>query len=127
MPRLRLLVLTITTLALAIALQTPLRAETTIQVSTTDDDIAINGNCTLREAVIGANTNTAVDNCPAGSASDTILLPAGTYFLALFGPGENAARSGDLDILSDVTIAGAGVDATVIDGASQEDPFADRV
>lgn len=115
------------TLALACMLQTSLRADTTIVVSSTDDDLALNGNCTLREAVIGANTNTAVDSCAAGSGADTIVLPAGTYVLTLAGPGENASHTGDLDILSDITIRGTGAETTIIDGGSLEDPFADRV
>ena len=66
----------------------PLRAETTIVVTTTADDLAANGNCTLREALVAANTNTAMDGCPAGSDVDTIVIGAGTYILSLTGPGE---------------------------------------
>jgi len=42
----------------------------------TADDTLVNGNCTLREAIIAANTDTAVDACPAGSGADEIQLPA---------------------------------------------------
>ncbi|MCT1478720.1 right-handed parallel beta-helix repeat-containing protein [Microbacterium sp. p3-SID336] len=39
-----------------------------------------NGLCSLREAVEAADTNTAVDGCPAGTPGiDTITIPAGTY------------------------------------------------
>ena len=41
---------------------------TTITVTSTADGIVTDGNCTLREAVQAANTNTAVDTCPAGQA-----------------------------------------------------------
>ncbi len=41
-----------------------------------------NGNCTLGEAIQAANTDTAVDNCPAGDGDDIIELAAGaTYTL----------------------------------------------
>ncbi|MFZ0427714.1 MAG: CSLREA domain-containing protein [Acidobacteriota bacterium] len=110
-----------------IALSVASRAGTTIPVTTTADDLAIDGDCTLREAVIAANTDLPVDRCPAGSGADTILLPAGTYVLSLTGPGEDASQSGDLDISSDVTIRGAGAAVTYIDGGSFSEPVSDRV
>jgi CSLREA domain-containing protein len=57
-------------------------AATVITPSTTADDLTNNGNCTLREAVKAADTDTAVDACPAGSGADVISLQAGTYTLA---------------------------------------------
>ena len=92
------------------------RADAIIAVTTTADDLTVNGNCTLREAVIAANTDAAVDACPAGSGADVIILPAGTYTLQLSGRDEDAAQTGDLDILSDLSIQGAGAGLTVIDG-----------
>lgn len=71
---------------------------TAINITTPADDLTANGNCTLREAVIAANTDTAVDGCPAGSASDAIIVPAGTYVLTLVGTGEDAAATGGLDV-----------------------------
>ena len=91
--------------------------DTVITVTTAVDEITSNGNCSLREAVMAANSDTAVDNCPAGSGVDTIELPAGTFTLALAGKGEDAAATGDLDILAPVTIKGVSADATIIDGA----------
>ncbi|MFJ5921103.1 right-handed parallel beta-helix repeat-containing protein [Kitasatospora sp. NPDC092948] len=39
-----------------------------------------NGLCSLREAIEAANTQTAVDGCPAGGpGTNTIVVPAGTY------------------------------------------------
>jgi CSLREA domain-containing protein len=105
----------------------PLQAQTTIIVTTTADDLAVNGNCTLREALVAANTDTAMDGCPAGSDVDTIVLGAGTYTLTLTGPGENHARSGDLDVTSVVGITGAGPAVTIIDGGSFDYPLSDRV
>lgn len=40
---------------------------TTITVNGTGDTIAVNGACTLREAVTAANTNVASGDCPAGT------------------------------------------------------------
>jgi CSLREA domain-containing protein len=91
---------------------------TTISVTTTLDDTTP-GNCSLREAVIAANTNLAVDACPAGEAGpasvDVIELGAGVHVLAIAGANENAAATGDLDVTDDATIVGQGSSQTVID------------
>lgn len=66
------------------------------------------GDCSLREAIIAANT--------AGGAN-TITLPAGTYSLSLTGADEDAAATGDLDITAGtLMISGAGRNTTIIDG-----------
>ena len=44
---------------------------TTITVTTTSDEVADDGECSFREALEAASGNTAVDQCPAGSATDT--------------------------------------------------------
>jgi CSLREA domain-containing protein len=64
-------------------------------------------NCSLRAAVQEANALTG---------ADSITLPAGIYVLTLTGTDENAAATGDLDILEALTINGAGAGSTVIDG-----------
>jgi CSLREA domain-containing protein len=63
----------------------PVVRAATITVSQFADDDASNsnGSCSLREAVEAANTDAAVDGCPAGSGADTVVLPAGTYPLSL--------------------------------------------
>ena len=95
----------------------PVAQAAPISVTTTNDDNTVNGNCTLREAIIAANTNTATDACAAGNdINDTINLPAGTYVLTLTGAGEDFGATGDLDIRSELTIAGAGAATTIIDG-----------
>jgi len=53
-----------------------------IQVNTTADEIKNNGKCSLREAIQAANTDTAVDGCPAGNGAN---LPAGDGALFLWG------------------------------------------
>ena len=54
----------------------------TIGVTSTADVVAADGNCTLREAIVAANTDTAVDECAAGSGIDSIWLSAATYTLS---------------------------------------------
>ncbi len=50
----------------------------------------------------------------AAAPGDTIVIPPGTIVLTGI-PGENANATGDLDILKDLTIVGAGAALTVID------------
>jgi CSLREA domain-containing protein len=93
----------------------------TITVTTTDDEYDENaGACSLREAIVAANTNTAFGGCDAGAEGvDTITLPAGTYELTTDGDGEDEAATGDLDITEALIIEGADEATTIIDG--QED------
>lgn len=88
------------------------RASTTINVNSTSDVIANDGKCTLREAIIAANTDTAsgaaANECPAGSGVDTIVLPAGTYTITIAGLNEDSSLTGDFDVKQSVTIRGAG-------------------
>lgn len=107
----------------------------TLVVDTTNDAIDSSGDCSLREAVIAANTNAAVDGCAAGepgtTAIDTIQLGAGTYSLSITGTDETWQAGtgpdpydvvdtpdpavGDLDLLDAVSIVGAGSALTTID------------
>ncbi len=89
-------------------------------VTTTEDELATNGRCSLREAIRSANVDAAVHpDCPAGTGADTIRLPAGTYRLTIPGAGEDAAATGDLDITETVTILGAGAASTCLRRAPQ--------
>ena len=76
----------------------------TITVDSTADDLELGatGNCTLREAVIAANTDAAVDGCAAGSGPDLITIPAGTFTLTIPRPadGTDSPTVGDLDLTS---------------------------
>ncbi len=72
------------------------------------------GVCTLRAAVQEANQT---------AAEDRIVLPAGTYVLTLLGANEDLAGLGDLDLLEDVDIEGAGADLTVVDGNDSDRVF----
>ena len=85
-------------------------------MDTTDDELNSDGDCSLREAILAANNNSVVDACVAGTGDDTITLPAGTYTLTIAGRGENSNITGDLDILGNLTLAGADAATTLIDG-----------
>jgi hypothetical protein len=69
----------------------------TLTVPTTADTSGTQ--CTLRDAITAANTNTASGACPAGSGTDTINVTA---------TGQIALGTGLPDITSDLTIAGPG-------------------
>lgn len=91
-----------------------------------DSKQASDGQCSLREAIIAANTDKKSGNkpgeCPAGSGADTIILAAGTYNLTRSDSGnEDASQTGDLDIIGDLTIVGAGADVTIIQGIGLND------
>ena len=78
-----------------------------IVVTTTEDELTNDGDCSLRGAIRAANLNAAQDACPAGSstARDTIRLADGaTYSLVLAG-ADDTALGGDLDILDNVSTA----------------------
>ncbi len=113
------------------ALTGPARAAT-ITVTTTADELDTNGTCSLREAIRAANLDVAVDACAAGAGADEIVVPAGVYQLAIPGPAEDAALTGDLDITGDLVITGAGAASTIIDGGGLDrvfhvDPRGDRI
>jgi predicted outer membrane repeat protein len=61
------------------------------------------GSCSLREAVLLANTRPGLDR---------IVLPSGELQLARAGANEDAADTGDLDVTDALEILGQGVDAT---------------
>ncbi|MGH2655968.1 MAG: CSLREA domain-containing protein [Actinomycetota bacterium] len=94
----------------------------TIAVNTTADEVNSDGDCSLREALISANTDAVSDACTVGSGPDTITIPAGTYTLAIPEDGTpDDTADGDLDISSSVTLDPTGV--VVIDGADLQRVF----
>ncbi|MBW3599553.1 MAG: hypothetical protein KY475_20065, partial [Planctomycetes bacterium] len=83
-------------------------APTILDVDTFDDVVdPADGVTSLREAIIEAN---------ASAGNFEIHLQAGAYWLTESGADENAAATGDLDILGNgsITIVGAGAGQTVI-------------
>lgn len=108
--------------ALVVAWLVPVAVAATIQVTTGADelDFVPNQYCSLREAIVSANENRDVGGCSHSGTygTDTIHVPAGTYVLRRVGDlRSNDQDIGDLDLRSTVTIVGAGVGSTVIDGA----------
>ena len=103
-------------------------AATPITVTTTADVLAVDGQCSLREAIIAANTDASTGDCQAGSGADTITfspsLPKPAVFtLTLSGAGEDNAATGDLDLTGTLTIEGAGQDQIILDGDSADRVF----
>jgi len=108
----------------------------TLTVNTFSDVInAADNQCSLREAVIAANTNTASGNttnfpneCAAGEADpavDVINLPAGTYTLAIGPEADNAAGAPNVYVYGEYTATwnagGAAYDVTVTPDATVGD------
>jgi len=99
--------------ALALCLLPMAAAAASFVVDRTDDIAsatactAAANDCSLRGAIIAAN---------AAAGDDVITLPAGTYTLSLMGVDEDGSATGDLDILDNTTINGAGTKTTIIDG-----------
>jgi CSLREA domain-containing protein len=93
-------------------------AEATISVTTFEDELNHDGDCSLREAIRAANWNEPVDACPAGTGTDTIRLAAGVYSFTRAGANEEATATGDLDLTASVTLQGAGQGVTVIDAGA---------
>lgn len=74
-------------------------------VDTFSDDTSVNGNCSLREAVLAVETSAPVDACAGGGGINTINIPAGVFVL-----------NGPIDITRNISLQGAGAGQTVIDG-----------
>lgn len=71
--------------------------------------VTASGACTLRAAVMEAN---------ALAGADEIVLGPGTHVIALPGAGEDAGLSGDLDVLDELSIVGAGMDVSIVSAAA---------
>ena len=102
-------------------------ADLTIAVTWTGDvGMFGDGLCSLREAIESANDLVQEDSCGPGEHGDplpvvgddriTIDVPAGIYELELAGADEDLNVTGDLDLHRIVTLQGAGLGVTVIDG-----------
>ena len=74
--------------------------------TTSDTSDAVPGNGLAQDAGGETSLRAAIEEANALAGADTITLGSGTYTLSL----------GELTISSDITINGAGVDTTVIDG-----------
>lgn len=90
--------------------------QSVITVNSLADDLEMNRNCTLREALRAAAVNTAWDGCAAGSpdSADLIVFSVnGTIEMAL----------GEYVVATEVTIRGNGRDQTIIDAGNHSRAF----
>ncbi|MEM7111260.1 MAG: choice-of-anchor D domain-containing protein [Chloroflexota bacterium] len=94
----------------------------TVDTTTDSNDAAyqvcsdvIPNDCSLRGAISKANADTV--------STYTISVPANTYTLSLAGAGEDSNTTGDLDVLGNVVINGAGAGSTIVDGNSSDRVF----
>ncbi|MDQ3933711.1 MAG: hypothetical protein M3340_03675 [Actinomycetota bacterium] len=93
--------------AIAVLVLPSAASAATFDVTKTDDDTSCTpGDCSLRGAIADAN---------ASAGADTINVPAGHYVLSIAGTGEDTGADGDLDVLGETTIQGAGSGATIVD------------
>jgi CSLREA domain-containing protein len=124
--RTRLLFAIIMVLGLVIVLKpSDAAAQATFQVNSLGDAIDVSlgdgtcataaGQCTLRAAVIEANTLPGDDTITFGIV--------GMFTLGTHGSGDDTSLSGDLDITDDLTITGKGTTKTVIDGDGADRVF----
>ena len=83
-------------------------ASFTVTKKSDGNDGACDADCSLREAIVAANSN---------GEADIITLGLGRFGLTITGTGENAAATGDLDVTGPLTITGRGPGQTIIDAS----------
>jgi uncharacterized repeat protein (TIGR01451 family)/CSLREA domain-containing protein len=100
-----------------------------LTVTSTEDILADDGVCTLREAI-----NTTIYGVTSGQTDgeckippDEVYVPAGTYTLAIENNGESGYLTGDLDIVTDLILTGAGAHNTIIQAGPEPGSGIDRV
>lgn len=112
----RSLSLSLVVVAVFFALSHSARAQAMITVDTVTDELITDGDCSLREAIEAANTDTVVDACASGAGDDTIqfdpaLISGGppTISLTLFDTGLDSDEFGPtaFTIDSNLTIVGS--------------------
>lgn len=70
--------------------------------------INVTGSCTLVNAITAANTDTATGGCPAGSGTDTIVLPAQSTQTLTSVNNTTFGPTGLPVVTSRITLAGQG-------------------
>jgi CSLREA domain-containing protein len=84
-----------------------------IRPNTFGDENGGGSDCSLREAILAANTDAAFGGCPAGEGTDTITLAGGTYILSI--PVGTTGDDGDLDVAGPLVMRHTDVTPAVID------------
>ncbi len=93
-------------------------------VSTLNDTFDASPGDGFAADTIGATSlRAAIQEANALAGRDTIVLPSGTYTLAITGINEDSSARGDLDVTSDILIMGAGASRTFIDAADLDRVF----
>jgi CSLREA domain-containing protein len=125
---------------LTLSVGAPVAYAATISVNTTADELNSDGDCSLREAIEAANTNSVVDACAAGDPAPTVdvigfsvtgtitlgsTLPAISETLTIDGPGaasltiSGGGTVGVLQVSAGTTLNLERV--TVADGSAADD------
>lgn len=113
----------------ATLLVVPTAGAGTINVTTTVDSYGGSGaNCSLREAVTAAQTDSPYDGCAAGSGADVIAIPSGEYKVTRAGDDEDSNATGDIDITGTgaLTIQPTGSNAKVVLNGNSLDRVIDQ-
>ncbi len=87
---------------------------------TTDSVDASLSNSAALDSAGKTSLRAAIQQASATTGPNTIILPAGTYSLTLTSGATDGAK-GDLDVLDDITLIGAGADVTFIDATAIND------
>jgi hypothetical protein len=95
----------------------PARAATFTVTSQDDAADALPGDGVCATLVGVCTLRAAVEETNAVAGEDAVAVPAGTFTLALAGPREDLAATGDLDVRDALTITGSGSAATILDAA----------
>ncbi|MDY7075372.1 MAG: choice-of-anchor D domain-containing protein [Chloroflexota bacterium] len=100
-------------------------AATIINVNSTANTIADDGQCTLREAITAADADAASGalpgECPAGSGGDTIVLQANTAYTLSAVDNTWYGPNGLPPVTTPITITGHG--ATIVRGGGEDFRF----
>ena len=93
---------------LALLLGLPAADAAVLTVTTLEDVDASEGECSLREAIVAANTDADYRECPAGAGADEIEIEIGGALVL----------ATDLEPITEaLTLRGLGVDVSTLDGA----------
>lgn len=86
----------------------PVSADAIVVDTTVDENGENDNNCSLREAIKSADTDTAIGGCVSGDGADIITVPAGVYTVSAF-----------VDFTStDITIVGESPETTIIQAST---------